>query len=462
MKKRVAFMMIFGLMILRNPGKMNACFVASAQTNTVLYVSGGILTDEISQYFADEGVEININCAYSDATDVQRIILAEVDVPDVFVLDVDDGFWGLVQKGYLEAIDDSSMTDEVHEFYPAIRSVVTDQEGQIVAIPEYFMPVHWCANETAWKQVLGDKPYPETFLELAELLELWKNTLEEEYPEYKLLEFSGDSYALMLDVIKQYIFQCESAQQPVGFEDAMLINTLEKLRNLNLQSVTEAMEDEYFNQKPLLTMQPMGGFGVEYMDGCRYVPIFPPRLTHDSPTYVPARMRVMVVNPHTRNKTLAYAYVKLHWENQTAAVKAAMIENWNTPVFSQLGMEELRQIEQEIERTEEQLSDAIQQEDLEKEEALRIQMSTWSEKREKVLKTAFEVSDEDIEAYSAIGPHVNLLFGSPYANEDDSTMQSIARIIRQFADGKMTAEQCVRKLEEIAQMVAQENKASLL
>lgn len=452
MRKQVACAVLFALLLGYLGGR-------DARADAVLYVSGGVLTDAIRAYFAGEGVEVDVNCAYSDATDAQRIILARQDVPDVFVLDVNDGYWGLVQKGYLEPVDDPELTGAVGALYPAIRSVLMDQAGQIVAMPEYFMPIHWCANETVWAQIFGDRPYPETFLELAELLSLWQEELAEEYPEYKLLEFAGDSHTLILEVIRQYIAQFESAGKPVVFEDSTLINTLEKLRSLDLQPITEATEDEYLNQQPLLTMRPMGGFGVEYMDGCRYVPILPPRLTGDSPAYVPARMRVMVVNPHTKNRALAYAYVKQHWEGQTAAVRAAMTQGWNRPVYTQSGLAQLQEIEQDIEYAQEQLSEAVAQEAFDREDVLRAQMRALNEKRERVLRTAFDVSEEDIAAYSAIGPHVELLFGSPYASEDDPAMQSIVRIIRQFSDGRMTGEQCARRLEEIAQKVAQENAA---
>lgn len=296
MKKRYVLIIVWALMVLGNFKGIDFCLSAKAETETVLYVSGGTLTDEISRYFVDEGVEVevDVDCAYLDASGAQRVILAGMDTPDVFVLDLNDGYWGLVQKGYLEAVEDPVLTDAVTLLYPAVRRGLTDQNGQVVAVPEFFAPIHWCVNETFWQRVFGDTPYPETFLEFAVLFSLWKEELAENYPEYKMLEFSGDSRALMLDVIKQVVAQCESARQPVAFDDPVMIRTLDALRDLDLQSVTEGMEDAYFNQQPLLMMRPAGGFGVEYLDGCRYVPILPPRLTRESPAYVPVRMRVMV------------------------------------------------------------------------------------------------------------------------------------------------------------------------
>lgn len=431
---------------------------AAAEQNEVLYVSGGSPVSEIDQRFLDRGIGIDVNCAYANATDIQRIILAGIETPDVFVLDVDDGYWGLVQKGYLEEISDSTMIDAVHSFYPAIQTVLMNDEHQVVAMPEYFMPVYWCVNETLWQQVFDTAPYPQTFLELAELFERWNEDFSEAYPDIKLLEFSGDSETLILNVLKQYIAQCESAGQPVVFEEEALICTLQKLRELDLQAVTEAGEDAYFNQQPLLLMQPVGGFGVEYLEGCRYVPMLPLRLEQSSPAYVPVRMRVMFVNPHSRNREAAYAYLKEYWQAQSAKVKAGMIENWTEPVFSQQGVERLKQIDEEVERTKELLFKAIEEENPDQEDLLRLQLMAWNEKRETAIEEAYDVSEEDIQAYQAIGTHVDLLFGSPYAHDENQAMQSITQIVRQFVDGKMTAEECAGKLGDIARMVEQESR----
>ena len=433
---------------------------AIAEQGKVLYVSGGNRVSEVDKLFIEEGVEIDVNCMFANASDVQRIILAGIETPDLFVLDVDDGYWGLVQKGYLQEITDVTMVDEVSNFYPAIQRVLMDSSHQIVAMPEYFMPIHWCVNETLWCQVFGEKPYPETFLELAELFVQWNEELSMEYPEVKLLEFYGNSEMLILNAIKQYISQCENAGKPVIFEEEMMIRTLTALRSLNLQTITEAEEDVYFNQLSLILMQPMGGFGVEYVDGCRYVPLLPLRITQDSPVFVPARMRVMFVNPNSRNQELAYAYLRAYWEAQSAKVKAGIIENWYKPVFSRQGVKQLNQIDQDIEKTREALAKAFEERNPDQIDALNMQLTIFNEKKEKLLVEAYDVSQEDIAAYRLIGPFVSLLFGSPYAHDDDHAMQAITQIVRQFVDGKMKPEECARKLSDIAHMVAKENESS--
>jgi len=427
---------------------------------TQLYMFQGNWNSKVNQQFLDKNVMIDVDCVYADATAVQRIILAGIQTPDVFVLDVDDGFWALVQKQYLEEIVDQSFIDEVSRFYPAIQKVLRNNQNQLVAMPEYFMPIHWCINETMWNQVFGATPYPATFLELAELFTKWKEEFSAEYPEIKLLEFSGDSEKLILDVINQYISQCEISHQPLVFQDEVLIQTLELLRDLDLQRIMDSDEDSYFNQQALLTMYPMGGFSVEYSDGCRYIPLLPPRLTSDSPAYVPARMRVMFVNPNSRNKELAYSYLWEHWNTQSAKVKAAIVNNWNTVVFSETGMEKAEQINQEIKDIQIALEKAIKENNLSQIDLLNKRLIVCYEQREKILDEFCDVSQEDIEAYRMIGPSVNILFGSPYSHEEDHAMQSIGMIIKQFADGKMSGTICAQKLTNIAQMVNKERNSS--
>ena len=444
----------FWILVMHSYDKL--CTPAFAEQEKTLYVSGSNQADEVDLYFSNKDVKIDTNCLYADATDVQRIILSKASTPDVFILDVDEGFYALKQKGYLETVPLTSFIDEVKFFYPAIQNVVTNDNKQVIAVPEQFIPIHWCVNETLWKQIFGNKDYPETFLDLAELIEFWNDNMADIYPDFKLLEFSGNSKALLIDVVKQYIFQCESSNQSISFSNQTFIQTLEKIRDLNISEITESMEDVYFNQEPLLLMQPIGGFSVEYMDGYRYIPILPPKLEHTSPAYVPARMRIMIVNPFSQNKELAYEYISYCWNSQNAKIKACLIENWETPVCSEAGVEALSKVEKEIEETRNLLNDAITQEEFEKEDLYGEKIFALNEKREKILKKAFEVSSEDIEEYHSIGPYVNLLLGSSYAHDDDPAMQSIMKIIDQFADGKMTGTTCAIKLDEITRMIFME------
>ncbi|MDO5377712.1 MAG: hypothetical protein Q4G52_05185 [Clostridia bacterium] len=431
--------------------------IADESNDITLSVSGGSSVGSIDQIFASQGIKIDTNSMYYDAVDVQRILLAQIETPDVFVLDADDGYWGLVQKGYLEEITDHEILREISSYYPFIQLVLKDSRQRVVSIPEYFYATHWCVNETLWMEILGDTPYPSTYLELAKLYKQWRTDFAEEHSSVKLLEFSGDSCAFILSVIKQYLAECQISGSTIEFDHPMFIDTLETLRELDLKAISIDDEDIYFNQHSLLIMRPFGGFGVEYLDGFKYVPISPPCVTQEGQPYIPARMRVMLINPFSPHKDAAYQYMKAYMNAYSSAFKASIISSWNTPVYSAQAKREIQQIQETIELKTQLLQKAQEEWDVDTEDKITFELLSLREKLDTVAQEGYEVSEEDILAYQSIAPYINLLFGSPYASDDDPAMQSISRVVKQFVDQKITSKECALALNEITRMVSLEN-----
>ncbi|MDR3051099.1 MAG: hypothetical protein LBU67_05205 [Oscillospiraceae bacterium] len=421
----------------------------------VLKIAGGIKDQAYRAFYKDNpDVFVNVDLPEATAEEMQRLILTGIDAPDLFLLDLYDGYAGLRSKKYLGSLNGSSaLMESVRQFYPQIQGALFDG-ADLVAYPRIFSLNPWTLNETLWRAIYGERQYPSTYSDLFDLLEEWPEKYAEDYPEVTPIEFGGDTRMLVLAITRSYALQQYQAGIPIVFNTpayADIINRALALERPGMDTVAE--EDAYIAQKKLITFMPLQTFGIFYDEEQRIIPLAPAVFDKSADPAVPVRFQVYVLNPRSANIDIALSYLEAVMRSFPPETKAGMIQGWNETALSENATQTIGELDHAIARKQEELLYAKEQDRRMLQEAIE----ELYKQRAYQYQYGYAVSAESLALYRTLAPHMVIPVDSPFWGENSTAMREIDKILERMLDKQISLAQCVAEMDKKAAMVFLEN-----
>ncbi|MDO5378550.1 MAG: hypothetical protein Q4G52_09470 [Clostridia bacterium] len=414
----------------------------------VLRIAGGEKDDAYERFMQSyPDVHVIVDIPALSATDIQLAVTADMDRADLFVVDIYDGYRELRDKGYIAPLQSDELSSFVQELYPVIRQSLMSGED-LMAIPSYFCLTPWAVNETLWRKILGDRPYPATYAQLIDLLEQWD---AQAYPEVTPIEFGGSNAMLLKTLVRQFILQQAHEQEAIAFDTPEMFELFRRILALDREPVeTDLQEDAFIAMEKLLFFSPMSEYGVYDEGENRIVPIAPPVLCEGDRQTVPVQMRVYVLNPRSKVADLALAYLQDVVDTYPAVMKASIIQGWSTPHLSERAQREWDTLTARLA----ELKQAVQAHP--DSERIRQEMDSCEDSLAYIEQYGYDVSPESIEMYASLAAYMDIPLDSPYWGDANAVMRQLDDVLARMADGQTDEAQAVQEMNRISNMIYME------
>lgn len=436
--------------------------------------------DLIRQY-AKEHPEIGIVYASTsiyNAPDYTQHMQSD-DALDIYAFSLPDSiFPTLRDKGYIADLSGSAdLLQAVQEMFPSISEKLL-LDGHLYGIP-YTIGGSVLAIDTSVLEEVGlsAEDVPTTYLELLTLIDDWITSYEEDYPEYQLMDYPYSlDYQLFAYLLYAQINACESEGRTMVFDDADFLAALQKLEDMRprLQEYETRWNEEqsdstsdsvyyiggsdgisygsYIAKKSLLndyySLDIVSSSSSYYYDDSSesLIPMFL-SISSGHTGYVIGSMNLVAVNRASKNVDAAQKLLTYIINNR---------DDYNKALYSPAYTDNIEAESYEVTKTSYEEFLAQLKESMEK--------ADESEKRdyEETIEFMQERLDalspwlyttEDILIYHSQMEHFRLMDATAFTT--DST--EITTLFNRFLDGNINAEQFVRELTRIVQMITLEN-----
>ena len=310
--------------------------MAESPASEQLIVRGNLSIYNMQETYMAAHPEVLLQVKRNSVTPVEaaeRIRTGDTET-DVFIVRVDASFGALVDKGYAAPLEDNQVImASAEKLFPAIRSVLTDGQGRLVAYPEEVTVVGWQANKELWEKHFGDQPLPTTYRELFEDL---RTFLEMENADDDLF-FDFYDYEMMV----QSVIETHLAAQgdETRFSDPALRETL-----LLLAQVQQILRERHMETWDEMDMfyEEIGGLhsifwnAITYStnssdlrgDDSRSVAV---TLSVNGEPMTNGRMYAMIVNPTSTRQELAKEFIAFAARPDMDATRYAVLHTDGQP-----------------------------------------------------------------------------------------------------------------------------------
>ncbi len=382
---------------------------------------------------------------------------------DIYNFNLPDfAFPSLRDKGYLADLSGSStLLAAVSEMFPNLTgSILLD--GSLYAFPYslFASPAFVIDTEVLKGIGLTEDDIPSTWLEFLNLVEQWLTTYADDYPEYSLVEYPSQLYyQLFLQMLVSQISECESSGRDITFNDANFTAALRKLESLRTlindyeseyteSTSTTAWSSDYFSSytQPLLSIygyidiesQLNSAWLTESTTKNLYLSIDP-----DSTGYVVGSLSVMAVNRSSKNVDAVLDLLEYIANNRTAYQKAVLSPAYTDNIPNDDYEESKKSYEDTIAQLEEEMAKA--------DESEKNDYASYIADLKNILSSLspYAYTTEDIKAYAEQIAHVHDVKEIELFN----TANESSTLIGRFIDGNLTAEQFVKEMTRVVQMM---------
>ncbi len=422
-----------------------------------LRIQGGY-TDSAYQGFIAENPGqpvLLVDSFYPRAEDYAQAIREGVDL-DLFVMNASNSFRALANKGFAADLSGiPALTEAVSALYPAMQSVLCDDQGRLMALPVSMDCNPWVYDPALWaKAGLGE--LPTTFDEFLDLAQAWEES-EADHPELALYSFSSRNELFNL-ILDQYIVQNEVPGQPLDFDTPTLRRLLERIdripyrefdwENMSDDEIQES--DDYVNRERLIET----GSRSFPLCSTSQTPMAPLRFESDEsgkagePGVIAGSMQVMLVNPNSKNLDAALRYAQYAWEHMEPELLYALRPDLNEPLRYEDFDSEVAQTEKDRQEMIDLLATA--------EEADRQLLQESIDWRDEWLSKQDEyqwrIPASAIETYRKLAPQIVIPAQSAYLY-DGIALPTLRWLRDRYLDGQMTLDEFLRELNAKTRMM---------
>lgn len=360
----------------------------------------------------------------------------------------------IMEKGYCA---DLSQSEAVKEALSRMHAPIREQlmrDGKVYGVPTRiaFSAFSWCQD--AWDAAgLSEAEVPATYPQLLDFLESWiarikakpMNDISVNSMFDETLYGKGSYVRYLLKTLTDcYILQCEYAGGPVAFDTPEFRELLTRTKTVG-ETLYEA--EPILKGKMQLFTNGIGGWSYfEMDDGLSHV--IPLRITEDQPALIKAQVDMLCVGAGAKQPELALAYVE--------SAASHMDEYARTFAFTDSVPLERTGLENDI--ADQQARIAKTQRGLEDPQlnaSARAQLESDLSNQTQVLQEIqteewrYLISPEWLADYQA---HANLLyFPAPGAfGGDTQASREMGKLIAGFADGSVSADAFVKRMDQLA------------
>ncbi|MBQ8555091.1 MAG: extracellular solute-binding protein [Clostridia bacterium] len=415
--------------------------------------------------FAKANPDIAIEYAEMNAYDAQGVTqhMQSAQAADIYDFYLSIGYLlPLRDKGYLADLSSSAaLTEAVSAMYPNLtRELLVD--GKLYALPySLYAQSLGYYPETLETVGLTEEDLPTTYMELLEFIENWYYDYFEEYENVQLFDSMYDLHLQLFSLIfTQQILTCEAEGDMLTFNTPTIRALLQKLDSM------KDIFDEMYPQDDESTA--IGGIFYAYDDYASTSYLFstyadatlydsaysmynaaPLLLTLEegTPPYINAGTQVLAVNPASKNQDIALQFLEYVAANLDDSVRIGLMPGENEPVPNDNYEDQIAMYDEAIESMKAELEtiDEADRRDYEdmiaQMEAYKAEISPWS------------ISAETITEYRTRGEYLYC----PADNVFSGDTNEASKLMQQYVDGLISAEQFIQQFDRIVRMMQMED-----
>ena len=403
------------------------------------------------------GLTVSNQIVNLDDNDITALISQTSDV-DIYAIYANQLFSSAVQKGFASDLSGNTViASSVAQMYPAIVESISDENGKIWGYPTFMNLSLWQVDNELWTAVFADRPYPQTYVELFNMMKEWDNDYSEQYGE---INFYGpfDLSGLLYEMVYQYVTEFEESDKPLDFADSSFCEAMnafdEMIKSIDL---SRFMSNNDMGGETLIIG---GNIQVEnnrnlFQDGnSKYKLICQPGFLADKPAPIRGDVIVLFVNSLSSHIDEAMQFVEYFSvpENVDPILYYALHENCIEPVEDPRYSAETKQLQQDIDTLKVQMTDADNasidafQAEIEKKE---LQIEEWDTKR-------WIVTEKGVSRYRQWLTNTRFSAHSLYLSQNDlnnAFYTAVNKTCKQYIEGGMTVNQFISKLTDISRMI---------
>ncbi len=394
---------------------------------------------------------VSIHMQTLTAADIAKALTAGDNTNDIYEVTMDAGFTLLKEKGFLTPLNIQST-----DLYPFLTDVLSDAEGSLLAYPKALTLGLWTYTPALWETYFGDTPRPATYGEWLDAMLVFETEFAAENPQHSFLEYF-DYEDWVNSLITAYIRQYEQPNEALDFDNAALKDALETLaavqRQRSLRSLTDPMEfyseleavPAYwlFSTFSALNLLSSTALEAEQL-------ILPLTFQTGETPVVPARLSVLLINPHSTNKEAALQYIACAAGKDLDIVLYYSLHRSATePVVSSKALEALQALEADRAGILQSLATAPAADRAAFEDmlaAVDFQIARYQQVK-------WRISPEGVAAYQATAPHIRFFEQSRLLG---IAHEQIALITTRYCGGQMTVDTFVAELNRVCRMIERE------
>ena len=403
---------------------------------------------------AHSNAEITTSAQPATFDDLAFALLSGSDAFDLMALELS---WGnvdsLLEKGYfVDLSGNDSIAAYAQNLYPTWQKECV-RDGKIVGVPVGMRTVWtFVVNLELWNEMdLG--ALPTTYDELLDGIEEWDRMgVLDEVP---LFEYHGTSSLerLFNRIMVDYMGKCQREGKPISFQDETLLHLLSRLEEvrpiLEAHDARNMTGDGLIFEGELSGIVRTGHFGkLEVTADNSTFEVLPLGLTEAEDCTESVIFTLLVINPKSRNRELAEAYLTYLVEHPTTWTRCCMLQDGPMGVREK-GYEDLdERYEQLVAELDEKIAEAMREGD----DAV---VNRWEQEKQTLIDNymnQWEVRPNMAEMLYQMRPYFTPLTSDGYGflinNCDDLTQM--------FLEGRLDYRTYAMRLDERMRMAEME------
>ncbi|MGN0779874.1 MAG: extracellular solute-binding protein [Aristaeellaceae bacterium] len=401
---------------------------------------------------------------------ISQEMLSGGDSIDVYAMTLPNGaFTALRDKGYVADLSASTLlTDTAARMYPQFTRMLYNDAGKLIAFPCEVHASGLGYYPAALEKVgLTEDDLPKSLDGLMDFIRLWQEDYAEDYPEITLF---GD-YAYAMDqqvfslIFMQRVADCAAAGELLTFntpEMRTLLAKWEQLRadlqdmspvrgNIGVVEFSSVYEGEesmqLFTTYASLTPERYGR-DVRY-DG---LPLLL-SLTDDTQPHVSAYLSVYFVNPNSPNLDLALQWLEFYAEHMQMNQQIILMPDVNEPQEYPYYQQNLTYIQESLN----QMKAAMEEADDADKPMYAESIAMLEQELAENANRRWAISEQDIADYREIAPMFIIADSADFLSSSSDGANEASKLIQRYLDGQLGAEQFIRELDRMIQMMQMEN-----
>lgn len=406
----------------------------------------GDISDRIVQEYCFENPDVNIifDSRAQQFQGLQSALLAGDSNVDLFVVSSDDLYYDVISKGFAASLSDSEILQSLTAgYYPWAKKILFQSE-ELCAIPVGIISDYWTGNQTKWQE-LGFEYYPQTYDELFENAERWKEEFADEYPEYCLFESIGGLSGVIQTVVHQYLLEHEDWQKAVDFDTSEFREIIQSI--LAHRGIFDGEE----SGMPLI-MNYSQYLGKGYNDEDLVESILPPALSSDSAQVVNGSMDLLVLSPRSQHREQAIRFMEYYLSHLDPLIMYQIDSSKTEPLRQDGYSETINTLEEQKSYLKSWISSLSDDEKI-----TELQSSLEDiQKRINIQNSLWRFSIDDIQIYRQIAEHIHIPMRTIYPTSGNAS-EVFTSVIDSFVSDSISLDLFIRSLNEKARMIFMEN-----
>ncbi len=371
---------------------------------------------------------------------------------DLFLLHTaDDGVQNVIRKGYFAPLqDDPDLTAYVEELYPGWRELVTVEDGALAALPVAVGGNTSLGYHRAlWEQEeLG--ALPTTYAGLLDCIQRWDE--EGKLELLCLFGYRKNTVACLTDMLlaANAAHYASQGQTPV-YSNETLLSLLGRLDEMRAQ--LRAYDDKRVKGQPLIERSFTAGPEVSYENRI-YTTLY---LGFESPedVTIPRTLYAYVINPYSQHQAEAKAFLNTLVHQMDEVTRFGLVEGDAQGLEMERYAESVQYTTESIEAAKAQLEEARAGGN--SEETLREierQVTALQDSLAYLQENRYDITPEAAAGYRSTMERAAVNRADGFTLVKGNAQSTITA----FNDGKISAEDLCRKLDEVVRMWVMENE----